>query len=382
MNNKRLSARGQGWSSGFTLIELLVVIAIIGILVGLLFPVISAARARARDTQCKNNLRNIGAAMTANSTGDPRARFCSGNFNWKTDGAVTEIGWIADIIDANGGRPGELLCPSNMGRLSETYDDLFNLEVASISNTCVSMTGRDPQLDPSGAVIGAPCYQIANGSLSPGNPTRLGLIEDRIYKDGYNTNYAASWYLVRGEPVLDPSGNLVLKDSSCSGGIASLNTTSGPLTVRQADAYKGGISNIPLMGDAAMIAETSTYEVGSNPISTIMVKSMTAGPANVATMTAPTFSDGTPKSTWWHSWATQTVQDYRAFAPIHTNTANILFADGSVVSFKDINQDELLNAGFNAGTLFSDNKNEFYVEDQRDTAIVYKLSDTTAVKQR
>jgi len=55
--------RIPGLNKGFTLIELLVVIAIIGILAGILLPVLSRARESARRTQCMSNIKQIGMGL-------------------------------------------------------------------------------------------------------------------------------------------------------------------------------------------------------------------------------------------------------------------------------------------------------------------------------
>ena len=102
IRNKAVSRRWmRPWRArrGFTLVELLVVIAIIGILVAMILPAIGAARNAARKAFCQNNLRQIGLGLMANAQRSNKTAFCTGAFDWQRDGAVTEVGWVADLVN-------------------------------------------------------------------------------------------------------------------------------------------------------------------------------------------------------------------------------------------------------------------------------------------
>jgi prepilin-type N-terminal cleavage/methylation domain-containing protein/prepilin-type processing-associated H-X9-DG protein len=103
---------------GFTLIELLVVIAVIGVLIGLLFPVISSARNSAKKTQCAAHLRTIGQAMIAYANDNDRKLPVFGNdSDWLWNIPLK----TRDALLKNGADRQSLYCPAVDTADDDTY---------------------------------------------------------------------------------------------------------------------------------------------------------------------------------------------------------------------------------------------------------------------
>lgn len=117
---------------GFTLIEVLVVVTIITILVALLLPAVQSARAAARRTQNRNNLKQIGIAL----------------HNYHDVNQVFPPGWVgvaqggdADVEGSNGACWATMILPFlEQNNLYERFDlrlpitDPVNLDIALDAN--------------------------------------------------------------------------------------------------------------------------------------------------------------------------------------------------------------------------------------------------------
>ncbi|QDT87573.1 DUF1559 domain-containing protein [Gimesia chilikensis] len=336
--------------SGFTLIELLVVISIIALLAALLIPAVFAARESARSSQCKSNLRQFGLSMHAFASTDPSGRYCTGAYDFRRDGCPDTWGWVADMVNSGAGLPQKMLCPSSTLLGSEKLNDMIG--VANTSN-------KDS----------APLSRLSDGvcatwtSGTEGTPARL-LQVAKLLEDGYGTNYASSWFLVRSGAKTSAGVT--------SSGLKGFGGSLGPLTIRRLDSSRIASSAVAFMGCGAPgdvgEAVLSHSIPGFVDAGERLAESFNDGPGRwdptagtggaIALMPAGTNVVGAipaelpdpnragtpgPDTFLW-------LQDSRDWYAWHgrgsNKICNILMADGSVKAIVDLNGDGFLNPGF------------------------------------
>ena len=374
---------------GFTLIELLVVIAVISLLAALLLSAIVKSREAARAVVCESHLREIGAGLEMIAVRTPSGQLCSGLFDHSREGCMDTYGWVADLANVGISTSSTLLCPSSPMQVNQklldayglpTNDDLNDLTGSLRDRYEDGMCGKTQWNGLSGS--GDPDEGFA--STDPLTDERVELLSRYFIQQGYNTNYATSWFLTYTAPRVkyDPSFDEIRTNGQAAQqGLRGRRETIGPLTQSYLGRSDIPSSNIPLVGDAAPgdideaispvtfgFDETGVF-ARDNERRTfaengqILCESVSEGPMfyhrSQKKMKRIGSNGSRLRDQWECDLSNQScepptgssgnqlyLQSSLAWAAMHRGRLNLLFADGSVRSFVDLNEDLFLNPGF------------------------------------
>ena len=377
---------------GFTLIELLVVIAIIALLSSLLIGSIVKAREGARASFCAANLKSAGVGMFQFSSRDPGGKLCTGNFDYQREGCLDRWGWVADLLNHGHMERESYICPSNPLKVNEKVVELYGVKTNDNLN---DLTGAYRARYNDG-ICGETEWKGISGTGSSGGfantdeltEERRALVSRYFVGQGYNTNYAASWFLIHTAPRVQYRASdqtIRTNGQAAQQGLKGRRETLGPLNERYLSRSDVPHSRIALLGDAAPgdIDEAITpvdfaydrddYFAGTD---TGRASFVTSGSLLTETLCeGPTFyhrsqrelkrigSNGSRLEVQWKcdfdescepptgsSGNHMYMQSTLAWIGTHSGSGgfavNLLFADGSVRTFSDINGDLFLNPGY------------------------------------
>lgn len=182
-------------TSGFSLVEVLVVIAVIGILAGILFPILLSARESVRCARCQANLKQLYAAFEMYTTSWDGLLPCPGGENgdlsyWAQE---KEGGGISPYVK-NQGKGGESVfcCPSYTG----VHRSKWSPRTYGMNSYL-----RTPMDRSFPACIKVMCGIRKTSIVQPASTILLyeGMPEDRTNVHGEGFVYrCGNWTLVRG----------------------------------------------------------------------------------------------------------------------------------------------------------------------------------------